>query len=71
MGESRREGLANHPDSESCMVMRRFRFGEKEMASGSCGQSGDTQGLSNVAEADAESIKELIEVGTILRGGND
>jgi hypothetical protein len=30
---------------------------------GSAGQSGDTQGLSNVAEADSESVKELLEEG--------
>jgi hypothetical protein len=27
------------------------------------GQSGDTQGLSNVAEADSESVQELVEEG--------
>jgi hypothetical protein len=30
---------------------------------GSAGQSGDTQGLSNNAEADSESVEELIEEG--------
>jgi len=29
----------------------------------SAGQSGDTQGLSNVAEADSESVQELVEEG--------
>jgi hypothetical protein len=29
----------------------------------SAGQSGDTQGLSNVAEAGAESVEELVEEG--------
>ena len=29
----------------------------------SAGQSGDTQGLSDVAEADSESVEELIEEG--------
>lgn len=29
----------------------------------SAGQSGDTQGLSNVAEADSESVEELVEEG--------
>ncbi len=30
---------------------------------GSAGQSGDTQGLSDVAEADSESVEELLEEG--------
>jgi hypothetical protein len=30
---------------------------------GSAGQSGDTQGLSDVAEADSESVQELLEEG--------
>jgi len=30
---------------------------------GSAGQSGDTQGLSDVAEAGAESVEELVEEG--------
>ncbi len=33
---------------------------------GSAGQSGDTQGLSDVAEADSESVKELVEGGQNL-----
>jgi hypothetical protein len=33
---------------------------------GSAGQSGDTQGLSDVAEADSESVVELLEEGQYL-----
>jgi hypothetical protein len=33
------------------------------MGPGSAGQSGDTQGLSDVAEAGAESVQELVEEG--------
>ena len=33
------------------------------MGPGSAGQSGDTQGLSDVAEAGSESVEELIEEG--------
>ena len=33
------------------------------MGPGSAGQSGDTQGLPDVAEAGAESVKELVEEG--------
>jgi hypothetical protein len=35
----------------------------KGMGPGSAGQSGDTQGLSNNAEADSESVEELLEEG--------
>jgi len=33
------------------------------LGSGSAGQSGDTQGLSDIAEADSESVLELAEEG--------
>jgi hypothetical protein len=33
------------------------------MGPGSAGQSGDTQGLSDVAEAGSESVEELVEEG--------
>ena len=33
------------------------------MGPGSAGQSGDTQGLSDVAEASSESVEELVEEG--------
>ncbi len=36
---------------------------EHGMGTGSAGQSGDTQGLSDVAEADGESVRELLEAG--------
>lgn len=35
----------------------------KGMGAGSGGQSGDVQGLSNVAAADSESVEELLEEG--------
>ena len=35
----------------------------KGIGPGSAGQSGDTQGLSDVAEAGSESVEELIEEG--------
>ena len=35
----------------------------KGLGPGSAGQSGDTQGLSEVAQADSESIAELVEEG--------
>ncbi len=36
---------------------------EKGGGTGSAGQSGDTQGLSDVAEAGGESVEELVEEG--------
>jgi N utilization substance protein A len=36
---------------------------EKGLGPGSAGQSGDTQGLSDVAEAGPESVEELVEEG--------
>ncbi len=36
---------------------------EKGTGPGSAGQSGDTQGLSDLAEADSESVEELLEEG--------
>jgi hypothetical protein len=35
----------------------------EELASDSAGQSGDAQGLSQIAEADEESVEELAETG--------
>jgi hypothetical protein len=36
---------------------------EKGMGPNSAGQSGDTQGLSDVEEADGQSVEELVEEG--------
>lgn len=37
--------------------------GEEDNPADSAGQSGDTQGLSNVAQAGSESVRELVEEG--------
>jgi len=42
---------------------------DEENDADSAGQSGDTQGLSDVAEADSESVKELSEEGQSLEAG--
>jgi len=42
------------------------RENTKGLGPGSAGQSGDTQGLSNVEEAGPESVEELIEEGQSL-----
>ena len=39
---------------------------ERGLGPDSAGQSGDLQGLSDVADADSESVKELIEDGQAL-----
>ena len=36
---------------------------DKGLGAGSAGQSGDTQGLSDIAEAGPESVEELLEEG--------
>ena len=36
---------------------------------GSAGQSGDTQGLPDIAEADSESVMELVEEGQAFEAG--
>ncbi len=41
---------------------------EKGLGPGSAGQSGDTQGLSDVAEAGPESVEELVEEGQAYEG---
>jgi len=42
---------------------------DKGTGPGSAGQSGDTQGLSDVAEAGDESVEELIEEGQFFEAG--
>jgi len=39
------------------------RMQKQAVGTGSAGQSGDTQGLSDVAEAGSESVEELVEEG--------
>jgi hypothetical protein len=36
---------------------------DKDLGPGSAGQSGDTQGLSNLEDSDSESVVELLEEG--------
>jgi hypothetical protein len=45
------------------MVERKEREKKDELGPASAGQSGDLQQLSNVADADSESVEELIEEG--------
>lgn len=50
-------------DDEGYKTYGTYRTHPKGTGPGSAGQSGDTQGLSNTAEADSESVEELIEEG--------
>jgi hypothetical protein len=50
-------------NEESSKTYGAVRAEEKGMGPASAGQSGDTQGLSNIAEADSESVEELLEEG--------
>jgi hypothetical protein len=51
------------PDDEGIRTYSTVSTREKGGGTGSAGQSGDTQGLSDVAEAGAESVEELVEEG--------
>jgi hypothetical protein len=51
------------PDAEEVRTYATVSATEKGMGPGSAGQSGDTQGLSDVAEAGSESVEELVEEG--------
>jgi hypothetical protein len=51
------------PDDEEFRTYGTVSATEKGMGPGSAGQSGDTQGLSDVAEAGSESVEELVEEG--------
>jgi N utilization substance protein A len=50
-------------DKEGMRTYRTVSSREKGLGPGSAGQSGDTQGLSDVAEAGGESVEELVEEG--------
>lgn len=39
------------------------------LAAGRAGQSGDTQGLSDIADADSESVEQLVEEGQTFEAG--
>lgn len=49
--------------SEGIPIVRSVPARESGLGPDSAGQSGDTQGLSNVAEAGSESVVELVEEG--------
>ena len=51
------------PKAEGIRTYDSVSTREKGLGPSSAGQSGDTQGLSDVAEADSESVLELVEEG--------
>src|ERR1700688_4419068 len=56
------KGMKNQDDKQRPTYA--LATGEKQgLGPNSAGQSGDTQGLSDIAEADSESVEELIEEG--------
>ena len=50
-------------DDEGIRTYATVSTKEKGLGPGSAGQSGDTQGLSDVAEAGSQSVEELVEEG--------
>ena len=51
------------PDDEDIRTYNTVSSGKRGLGPNSAGQSGDTQGLSDVAEASSESVEELLEEG--------
>ena len=64
MGKLRaRKKRMRKQDDEGIRTYGTVAARQKGMGPGSAGQSGDTQGLSGVAEAGSESVEELVEEG--------
>jgi hypothetical protein len=59
----------SEPLDEEIPTYRIVSTREKGMGPSSAGQSGDTQGLSDVPEAGTESVEELVEEGQALEAG--
>ncbi len=61
-----KKGMKNHEGRRTYAAAPAKKQG---MGPDSAGQSGDTQGLSDIAEADSESVEELIEDGQSFEAG--
>lgn len=59
----RRKSRSRKPVREKRQIIRSIVLEEKGLGSETGGQSGDIQGLSNIAGADSESVQELAEEG--------
>ena len=57
------------PDDEGFRTYATVSTTVKCVGPGSAGQSGDTQGLPDVAEAGSESVEELVEEGQSFEAG--
>ena len=57
------------PDDEGFRTYATVSTTLKGVGPGSAGQSGDTQGLPDVAEAGSESVEELVEEGQSFEAG--
>ena len=55
--------MTKKQDGEGIRTYAPVSTTEKGLGPGSAGQSGDTQGLSDVAEAGSQSVEELVEEG--------
>ena len=62
---ARKEGMKNK-DEDGIRTFGVVETRDKGTGPGSAGQSGDTQGLPDVAEADSESVEELVEEGQYM-----
>jgi N utilization substance protein A len=59
----RKKSRSRKPAREKRQIIRSIVLEEKGLGSETGGQSGDIQGLSNIAGADSESVQELAEEG--------
>ena len=50
-------------------MSRKRNRDQDELGPAAAGQSGDTQGISDIADADSESVKELEEEGDAFEAG--
>lgn len=61
MSKKHNQGLHVYPDASPGL--------QRGLGPNSAGQSGDTQGLSNLPVADSESVEELLEEGQYFEAG--
>lgn len=70
---TRKKPLHSKSQIDGDPAARQEGFGSKAeregLGSGRAGQSGDTQGLSDIADADSESVEQLVEEGQSFEAG--
>lgn len=67
--KSNTRSAARDPSQDNDVAMDSITDAQRRPGPGSAGQSGDTQGLSNVGEATSESVMELVEEGQAFEAG--